>query len=98
LNLAAVELTRFLLRFIAKTTILYEGSKLNVFSRFRNEIFCLLSVGIFIMSLLIQIFITVIDRTATTIIRKVLDEDLYFAREKFNWGSLCPNQRAGADQ
>ena len=35
-----------------------------------------LSLGIFFISLLIQIIITVIGRTATTIIRKVLDEDI----------------------
>lgn len=33
------------------------------------------SLGIFIMSFLIQVVITTIDRTATTIIRKVLDEE-----------------------
>ncbi len=35
-----------------------------------------LSVGIFFISLLVQIVITVIGRTATTIIRKVLAEDI----------------------
>ncbi len=35
-----------------------------------------LSVGIFFISLLVQIVITVIGRTATTIIRKVLAEDM----------------------